>query len=100
MEILINGIKKQSLIFGCRDCGCIFIANADECTYNSCVGRSYCDCPECGAKSKGTELSCSLCDLIDNCDFVGTKNGYCDLHSFEINKSKLWKRLGYQVEEE
>lgn len=100
MEILVKGNKKQSLIFGCRDCGCIFIANADEYTYNDILERNYCDCPECGARSAGTELSCSLCDLIDNCDFVGIKNNCCASHFRTVNKSKLWRRLGYQVEEE
>lgn len=98
MEILVNGNKKQSLIFGCWDCGCIFIANSDEYTYNSYVGRSYCDCPECGAQSAGTELNCSLCDLIDDCDFVGIKSNCCASHLRKVNKTKLWIRLGYLKE--
>ena len=88
MEILVKGNKKQSLIFGCFDCGCIFIANAEEYTYNSFHGRSYCDCPECGAKCTGTEISCYFCKYTERCDH---KSAYdeeiCD--SFEVDKSKL-----------
>ena len=99
MEILVKGNKKQSLIFGCWDCGCIFIAIADEFYYDSNDETNYCCCPECGAKCKGTETSCYFCKYTEQCDH---KNVYdeeiCD--SFEVDKSKLWIRLGYPNEEE
>ena len=103
MEILVKGNKKQSLIFGCRDCGCIFIANADEYTYNSRLERNYCECPECDTKCTGTEIDCYFCKYIytgqcdSKYDSVYDKE-ICD--SFEVNKSKLWSWLGYQNEEE
>ena len=97
MEILVKGNKKQSLIFGCRDCGCIFIANADEYTYNSLLEERYCECPECGAKCTGAELSCYFCKY-KQCDH---RNVYGEeiCHSFEVDKSKLWGYLGYHDEE-
>lgn len=102
MEILVKGNKKQSLIFGCWDCGCIFIANADEYTYNDILERSYCECPECGAKCEGTEISCYFCKYFKYTEQCDHKNVYdeeiCD--SFEVDKSKLWIRLGYPNEEE
>lgn len=95
MEILINGNKKQSLIFGCFDCECIFIANANEYTYNPYVRRSYCDCPECGAKCKGTEISCCFCKYTKQCVHKSVYDEeICD--SFEVDKYKLWSYLGYR----
>lgn len=98
MEILVKGKKASKPIFGCSECGCVFTANADEFYWDSNVETNYCFCPECGAKCAGTEVSCYFCKYAEECDLRSAYyEGVCD--SFKVDKSKLWIRLGYQVEE-
>lgn len=98
MEILVKGKKPSTAIFGCRDCECVFTTNADEFYYDANNEENWCVCPECGAKCTGAELSCYFCEYRKRCDH---KSAYDEeiCHSFEVDKSKLWERLGYPDKE-
>lgn len=97
MEILVKGKKAAKPIFGCLGCECVFTANADEFYYDSNDETNYCCCPECGAKCTGTEISCYFCEYTEQCEYKSAYEYDQEIcHSFRVNKSKLWKRLGYQ----
>lgn len=95
MKILISA-DENPLIFGCQECGCVFIAHEREYYYDSFLDRIFCVCPVCGARCKGEKESCYICkngQLDSNgCDYKEYDAEHCEY--FNVDKSALWRELG------
>lgn len=95
MKILISA-DENPLIFGCWDCGCVFVADKHEYYYDRLLYSIFCNCPVCGAKCRGKEESCYICKNkqpnFSSCDYKEYDTEHCE--HFNVDKSALWRELG------